>query len=82
MRICPKCGTPMEYEELEENKVQYVCPVCGYKEVVKEKIEVAGITIKSEKKGEGVIEEKKRKVYLSEEDIESVLEILESSSEF
>ncbi|GEM_PF-5048830 len=81
MRICPKCGTPMERREEKANIVLYVCPVCGFTETVKvtEKPKIEGIKIKIEHKGEGVIEEHKKRIEISEEELESVLEILESS---
>ena len=81
MKICPKCGTPMEYREIDKNTIEYVCPVCGYKETikVKKKLQVEGIKIQAEKRGEGVIEEKRKKVQISEEELESALEILANS---
>jgi len=83
LRMCPQCGTPLERRERKGNYVLFVCPICGFSETAKIKKPVTdekqGIRIKIEQKGEGVIEEKKKRVEISEEEIESVLEILESS---
>ena len=62
MRLCPKCGTPMERNDVD-NKSIWICPVCGYtiedKRVSVEEIKKSGLSIKSETKvGEGIIEEK------------------------
>jgi len=46
---------------------------------MKNKPSVEGIKIEITKKGEGVIEEHRKKIQISEEELESVLEILESS---
>jgi len=71
----------MERREEKGNIILYVCPVCGFAETVKvtEKPKVEGIKIRIEHKGEGIIEEHKRRIEISEEELESVLEILESS---
>lgn len=71
----------MEYHETKDGFIEYICPVCGYKEKTKEqsKPKVEGIRIKAERIGEGVIIEKKRRIEISEEEIESALEILEGS---
>jgi len=71
----------MERREEKGNVILYVCPVCGFAETVKvtEKPKIEGIKIKIEHKGEGIIEEHKRRIEISEEELESVLEILESS---
>lgn len=84
MRICPNCGTPLERKEKKGNYVLFVCPICGFSETAKVTKEIPteegrGIRIKIEQKGEGVVEEKKSRVEISEEELESVLEILESS---
>ena len=71
----------MERRETKSTRALYVCPVCGYTKTVrmKNKPSVEGIKIEITKKGEGVIEEHRKKIQISEEELESVLEILESS---
>lgn len=71
----------MERREVKSNRALYVCPVCGHTETIrtKKKTEINGIKIEITKRGEGVVEEHRRKIQITEEEIESVLEILESS---
>ncbi len=71
----------MERREVKSHHAFYVCPVCGYSETIKlkEKPSIRGIEIEIEEKGEGVIEEHRRKIHISEEEIENVLEILEGT---
>ena len=68
MKICRKCGTPLE-RKYKETKTLWVCPVCGYtieEEGIK-KPNPSGITFKPlEKKGGDIIEVKKRFGALSE----------------
>jgi len=63
MRLCPKCGTPLERHR-EKDRIIRVCPVCGYRTEEKGSATVqrGGITFKpKEIKGKDIIEE--RKVY-------------------
>ncbi len=71
----------MERREVKSSRALYVCPVCGHTQTVKidKKPRITGIKIQIDRKGEGVIEEHKRKVQITEEELERVLEILESS---
>jgi len=71
----------MERREVKSNRALYVCPVCGYSETVKlkRKPKRGGIRIEIPARGEGVIEEHKKRIEISEEELESVLEILEHS---
>lgn len=71
----------MERREVKSDRALYVCPVCGHTETIrlKEGLKISGIKIEVTRKGEGVIEEHRKKVEISEEELESVLDILEHS---